>query len=632
MSTCHWCHVMERESFEDDEVARLLNQYFVSIKVDREERPDIDTVYMNVCQGMTGHGGWPLTIIMTPDKKPFFASTYLPKHDRSGLAGMMSILPRIAEIWQTDKLSCYEVGNRINDWLKQAGTLAPSHDKIKADAFDKAFQYFAHVYDPEYGGFGNAPKFPTPHNLYFLLRYWYYTGEELALEMVEKTLQCMYKGGIYDHIGFGFARYSTDRFWLVPHFEKMLYDNALLAIAFVETYQATGKELYARIAREVFAYLLREMTSAEGGFYSAQDADSEGEEGKFYLWTPAQVVEVLGDSAGMKFCSYYGITPQGNFEGKSIPNLLNSEFPEEERQQIEAMRLKLFDSRSQRVAPFKDDKILLSWNGFMIAALALGGRAFNEPLYIEKAQAALAFMESHMRVGGRYMLRYRDGEAAHPALAEDYAALVWGLLEMHRSTLKPSYLQKALQVNAEMVNLFWDEEQYAFLYYGKDSEQLLINPREVYDGAIPSPNSLAARNLVWLGRLTGDQEINRRAEMIFAAFSEQVSHNPWAHAYFLLAAMANHYAGKDIIIRGDWHEQGTREMIFRLNRAFVPDTTLALKTDQDELLSQLIPFSKAMHRVNGQVTAYVCEAFACREPVFSAEHLYQVVTSSQHEA
>ena len=233
------------------------------------------------------------------------------------------------------------------------------------------------------------------------------------------------------------------------------------------------------------------------------------------------------------------------------------------------MRLKLFDSRSQRVAPFKDDKILLSWNGFMIAALALGGRAFNEPLYIEKAQAALAFMESHMRVGGRYMLRYRDGEAAHPALAEDYAALVWGLLEMHRSTLKPSYLQKALQVNAEMVNLFWDEEQYAFLYYGKDSEQLLINPREVYDGAIPSPNSLAARNLVWLGRLTGDQEINRRAEMIFAAFSEQVSHNPWAHAYFLLAAMANHYAGKDIIIRGDWHEQGTREMIFRLNRAFV---------------------------------------------------------------
>jgi len=623
---------MERESFEDDEVARLLNKHFVSIKVDREERPDIDTVYMNVCQGMTGHGGWPLTIIMTPDKKPFFAATYLPKHDRSGLSGMMSILPRIAEIWQTDKLSCYNIGDRINDWLKDASKSAKNHNEIKADVFDKAFQYFSHVYDPEYGGFGNAPKFPTPHNLYFLLRYWYYTGEEMALEMVEKTLQFMYKGGIYDHIGFGFARYSTDRMWLVPHFEKMLYDNALLAIAFVETYQATGKELYARIAREVFTYVVREMTSTEGGFFSAQDADSEGEEGKFYLWTPAQVVEVLGQSAGMKYCSYYGITPQGNFEGNSIPNLLNSDLTEEERHQIEPMRDKLFNYRSQRVAPFKDDKVLLSWNGFMIAALALGGRVLNEPSYIEKAQAALDFIESHMRVGDRYMLRYREGEAANPALAEDYAALVWGLLEMYRSTLKPQYLQRALEVNAEMVKLFWDDDQYGFYYYGKDSEELLINPREVYDGAVPSPNSLAARNLVWLRQLTGDQEINRLTERILKAFSEQVSHHPWAYTYFLLAAMANHYAGKDIIIAGDWHEEDTWDMLSKLNQTFIPDSTLALKTSQDTLINELIPFSKEMNKVNQQVTAYVCEGFSCREPIFSAERLYEVMTVSPNQA
>jgi hypothetical protein len=631
-STCHWCHVMERESFEDEEVARLLNQHFVAVKVDREERPDIDTVYMNVCQGMTGHGGWPLTIIMTPDKKPFFAATYIPKYDRRGLSGMMTLLPRIAQIWQDDRPSCYGIGDRISDWLIEASLPAGNRAEIKAGVFDEAFQYLTRVYDSEYGGFGSAPKFPTPHNLYFLLRYWYYTGEELALEMVEQTLKSMYKGGIYDHIGFGFARYSTDRAWLVPHFEKMLYDNALLAVAFVETYQATGNEFYADVAREIFTYVMREMTSPEGGFYSAQDADSEGEEGKFYVWTAAEIMEVLGEFKGMEFCSFYGIAPEGNFEGKSIPNLLGTELSDDERRQLEPVRLRLFNHRSKRIAPFKDDKILLSWNGFMIAALALGGRVLDEPSYIEKARTALTFIETRMRVGDRYMLRYRQGEAANPALAEDYAALVWGLLEVYRSTLNPAYLQKALEVNSEMINLFWDEVQSGLYYYGKDSEELLINPKEVYDGSIPSPNSLAARNLVWLGRLTGDQATTRLAELILKAFSEPVSQHPWAHTHFLLAAMTDHFAGKDIVIAGDRHEEQTRDMISVLNQVFRPDITLVLKTSQDELVGELVPFGKEMKKVDDRVTAYICEGFSCREPVFSAEQLCEAVESSPGES
>lgn len=626
-STCHWCHVMERESFEDQEVAQLLNENFVSIKVDREERPDIDTVYMNVCQGMTGHGGWPLTIIMTPTKKPFFAATYIPKHDRHSLSGIMTLLPQIARLWQTDPQACYDLGERIKDWLHENSTRLEPGTEIGTGVFDKAFQYFSHIYDAVHGGFGNAPKFPSPHNLYFLLRYWYYHGDELALEMVEKTLQSMYKGGIYDHIGFGFSRYSTDRAWLVPHFEKMLYDNALLAVAYTETFQATDNEFYADIAREIFTYVLREMTSTEGAFYSAQDADSEGEEGKFYVWTQKEVMEVLGKTQGLEFCAQYGITAPGNFEGKNIPNLLEGELSPEDRRQMEPLRLRLFNHRASRIPPFKDDKILLSWNGFMIAALALGGRVLDEPSYIDRARDALEFIEQHMRSGDRYMLRYRDGQAANPALAEDYTALVWGLLEMYRSTLDAVYLSKALQVNDEMINLFWDESQGGLLYYAKDSEELLVNPKEVYDGAIPSPNSLAARNLLWLGQLTGDEKILQRAEQLLKAFSRPVSDHPWGHTYFLLAAMSGYYTSKDIVIAGDLHEINTREMIAMLDRVFAPDTTLALKTSQDKLLEEMVPFTKEMKKVDDRVTVYICEGFSCQEPVFTAEQLLKRIAT-----
>lgn len=631
-STCHWCHIMERESFEDLEVAQILNRDFVSVKVDREERPDIDTVYMNVCQGMTGQGGWPLTIIMTPDKKPFFAGTYIPKQSRGGLTGLMDLLPRLAGIWQEEPEACFDAGDRIKEWLEQSVQPAEAPGEINRELFDKAFEHFARNYDAGYGGFGSAPKFPTPHQLLFLLRYWFYTHEPRALEMVEKTLRSMYRGGIYDHIGFGFSRYATDRAWLVPHFEKMLYDNALLVTAFLETYQATGDKLYARVAGEIFTYVLRDMNHKEGGFFSAEDADSEGEEGKFYVWTVAEVLEALGELKGIEFCGYYGITPGGNFAGQSIPNLVGTDFSEERRQEMEPLRQALYEYRLKRIRPFKDDKVLLSWNGLMIAALALGGRVLDEPLYLQKARDAVDFIETHMRIKGRYLRRYRQGEAGNPAFAADYAAYVWGLLEMYRSTLDSWYLQKALEVNREMIDLFWDETEGGLFYYARDNEELLVNPKEVYDGAIPSPNSLAARNLVWLSRLTADEQINEKAERILPVFSASLTEHPWAHTYFLLAAMPTQFSNHEVVIVGEVAEQGTRDMIRMMNQLFSPDTTLALKQDSKNDLNNLITYTEDMRKVDEKATAYVCSGYSCQEPVIGAAQLYERLAPHQPQS
>lgn len=391
-STCHWCHVMARESFEDDEVAELLNKHFVSIKVDREERPDIDMIYMNACQAMTGQGGWPLTVVMTPDKKPFFAGTYFPKESKWGRPGLMDILKQLIEVWEKERSRIDTVGNQVMRILQAQDHGTPG--KLEESIIEEAFHEFSINFDVKYGGFGMAPKFPTPHNLLFLLRYWHKTGDNKALQMAEKTLEAMAKGGIFDHIGFGFHRYSTDGNWLVPHFEKMLYDNALLAYVYTEAYQATKKNLYKDIAGKIFTYVLRDMTSPEGGFYSAEDADSEGEEGKFYVWTPAEVEEVLGDEDGKWFCRTFDISSKGNFEGKSIPNLINGKIVENDR--VIRCREKLFSAREKRIHPHKDDKILTSWNGLMIAAFAKGARVFKDNTLCEAAERAVDFIFSKL--------------------------------------------------------------------------------------------------------------------------------------------------------------------------------------------------------------------------------------------
>ncbi|MDD2498681.1 MAG: thioredoxin domain-containing protein, partial [Desulfitobacteriaceae bacterium] len=550
-STCHWCHVMERESFEDEEVAAILNKEFVPVKVDREERPDIDHIYMTVCQSMTGHGGWPLTIIMTPDKKPFFAGTYFPKNSRGHIPGLVDVLTQISRLWQSERAKILSSGNQIASSISAHLTIGKP-GKLTEEMLHRTFESFRDEFDQNYGGFSSAPKFPTPHILGFLLRYWKTYGEKDALDMVEKTLEGMARGGIYDHIGFGFARYSTDRKWLVPHFEKMLYDNALLAVSYIETYQATKKSYYREIAEEILSYILRDMTSPEGGFFAAEDADSEGEEGKFYVWTPDEVKEILGDESGERFSVFYDIKPSGNFEGKSIPNLISQEDAFEQRRLFKKERQALFEAREKRIHPFKDDKILTAWNGLMIAAMALAARVFNEPTYRQAAENAAQFILKKLRRNnGRLLARYREGEAQHLGYVDDYAFLTWGLIELYQASFQPKYLKEALTLSQNFVDHFWDEENGGFFLYGNDSEQLLVRPKEVYDGATPSGNSVSALNFFRLARLTGETKWEETAQQILETFGGAVKQSPAGYTHLLMALQFVEGSSQEIVLTGD---------------------------------------------------------------------------------
>lgn len=620
---------MERESFEDQEVADILNENFVSIKVDREERPDIDHIYMTVCQALTGQGGWPLTIIMTPDQKPFYAATYLPKHGRMGLPGLVDILKAVAQAWKTNRQALIESGNKIVEVLQDQFTLDSRENDLTKEDVHEAYRGLERSFDPVYGGFGPAPKFPIPHNLYFLMRYWKMTGEQKALEMVERTLDAMYRGGIFDHIGYGFSRYSTDRKWLVPHFEKMLYDNALLAIAYLEAYLCTKKDVYAEVAKKIFTYVLRDMASPEGGFYSAEDADSEGEEGKFYLWTPNEIKDILGEREGEMFCDYYGITDEGNFEGRSIPTRIHTSAPvNEDEALIAPLRQRVFMRREQRVRPFKDDKILTSWNGLMIAAMAMGGRVLQDQRYIQSAERAAEFV-FHKLVdkSGRLLARYRHGETAYPAYLDDYAYLIWGLIELYEATYKPVYLQYAIRENQRMIDLFWDPDRGGFFLYGRDGEQLIARPKEVYDGALPSGNSVAAMNLLRLARLTGKQDLEDMAIRQLKAFAGIVKQFPAAHTYFMMAAMFALYPTREIVFAGSKGNRDLVDMINAFNSAFAPNTVTLLHSDDEEgrQLEQIVPYVKDQKAVDGRATAYVCENFACRAPIVDKNELLKML-------
>ncbi|WP_051273653.1 thioredoxin domain-containing protein [Desulfotruncus alcoholivorax] len=537
---------MERESFEDEEVAELLNQNFVAVKVDREERPDIDNIYMNVCQALTGQGGWPLTIIMTPEKKPFFAGTYFPKTSKWGRAGLVDILRQASQKWHEDRETVLEAAEKITQHI-QHQPIGGFEGTIE-DVIAKGYKYFRQAFDPEYGGFGAAPKFPTPHNLLFLIRYHQKTGAKPALGMAEKTLKSMYLGGINDHIGYGFSRYSTDRKWLVPHFEKMLYDNALLALAYLEAYQATGVTFYIRAAEQIFHYVLRDMTNPEGGFYSAEDADSEGVEGKFYLWQPSEVIKVLGEEKGNIFCRVYDITEEGNFEGYSIPNLIAGTIEEkagelnvDETWLVEEMatcRERLFQQREKRTRPHRDDKILTAWNSLMIVALARGASVLNVPSYLDAANKALQFIMTHLvKSNGRLMARFRDGEAAHPAYLDDYAFLTWGLLELYQATLEPGYLSQAIKWAELTRDLFEDPSRGGYFFYGSDTELLIARPKEIYDGAIPSGNSVMTWNLLNLFAATNNDAYLKAVEKQIKAFIGTVAGHPGGYSFFLTALL-----------------------------------------------------------------------------------------------
>lgn len=619
-STCHWCHVMERESFEDEEVAEVLNKYFVSIKVDREERTDIDSIYMTFCQAFTGRGGWPLTVILTPDKKPFFAGTYFQKES------LIELLNKVNDLWQKDKESLIkdseDVVNEIKRYEKVKGGAKLDESIIKetAAALKSSFQR-------NYGGFSRAPKFPTPHNLYFLLRYYYVYKDEEALDIVEKNLMYMYKGGIFDHIGFGFSRYSTDEKWLVPHFEKMMYDNALLSLVYTEAYCLTKKAIYKEVAEKIYSYILRDMTSPEGGFYSAEDADSEGVEGKFYLWELDEIETVLGKEKSGIFTDIYDITNKGNFEGVNIPNLIRTSLDKIEnneglKKELEVMREKLFQYREGRVHPFKDDKILTSWNGLTIASLSYAGKVLNNNDYIKASKKAADFIiENLIREDGRLLARYRDGEAANLAVLEDYAFFVFGLIELYQASFEVKYLDKALELNNQMIELFMDEEG-GFYLYGKDGEELIMRPKEIYDGAIPSGNSVAAQNLIRLRDLSGNFEFDEIKEKQINAFSSKIKRSPTAYVNLITAFMYSFAPIREIVIAGKKDEKFVQDALDIINKNYNPFQNIILNNESEELF-KINKFIENHGKVNGKNLIYICENFSCTEPVDNLEYLYK---------
>jgi uncharacterized protein len=643
-STCHWCHVMAHESFEHPEIARLMNETFVSIKVDREERPDIDSVYMSACQVMTGSGGWPLSIIITPDKKPFFAATYIPKESRFGMTGLMELIPHIRELWATRRGEALSLSNKIATVLQQTSQDTPDEELDEA-TLELTYEQLAKRFDGQHGGFSSAPKFPTPHNLFFLLRYWKRAGNKAALDMVEKTLQAMRHGGIYDHVGFGFHRYSTDSQWLVPHFEKMLYDQAMLAMAYTEAYQATRKEDYGKTAREIFTYVLRGMTMPEGGFCSAEDADSEGEEGKFYLWTQEEIRQALGNEEAKFVTKVFNIEKDDNFAEQAIRrksgvNILHlrKTFGEiasdlnlsEQGLQVhlEVIRQKLFAYREKRVHPMKDDKILTDWNGLMIAALAKGGQAFDKPEYAEAACHAAEFILGNMRkADGRLWHRYRDGQAGVEANLDDYAFLVWGLIELYEAIFDAGYLEIALELTSDMVKHFWDEDGGGLYLVPDDGESLFVRKKEIYDGAIPSGNSVAMLNLLRLGRMTANSDLEEKAAKIGRAFSRSVKQSPSAHTQLMVALDFGIGPCYEVVIAGNAKAEDTKAMVKALRTRFLPTKVVLLNPSEQKSpeIAQFAEFTKNQSSIEGKATAYVCLNYNCKLPTTDINKMLELL-------
>jgi len=631
-STCHWCHVMAHESFEDQEVAELMNDTFISIKVDREERPDIDKIYMTICQMMTGSGGWPLTIIMTPEKKPFFAGTYFPKQTRFGRIGLIDLIKRIKELWNTKRSNLMNSADQATFNLQNIDQETPGK-KFNENILKTTYRLLSQQFDEKNGGFGNRPKFPTPHNLIFLLRYWKRTGEEKALKMVETTLQSMRKGGIYDQIGFGFHRYSTDSTWLVPHFEKMLYDQALIAIAYIEAFQATKKVEYKNTAEEILTYVLRDMTSPEGGFYSAEDADSEGEEGKYYIWSKDSLTSILDENELMLAIKIFNVDESGNYRdeasgiktGNSI--LYLKTLPDNKLQgKFEKIRSKLFKEREKRIHPLKDNKILTDWNGLMITALVKASIAFQERKYLNAAKKAVEFVFSKLREKkGMVYHRYKNGISEIPGFLTDYSFFIWALIELYEATFDVFYLKSALEIHQFQLDHFWDKEIGGFYFTADDSEQLITRQKEIYDGAIPSGNSIAMLNLLRLSYLTGDHELEEKADLLSRVFADKIRANPLAYTQFLVAidfAIGPTYS---LVIAGDTNAGDTNKLInlvfneYTPNKVFIHRRT-EQKSPEIDAYSNFVEF---FVKNEEKATAYICINKTCKPPTHNINKILE---------
>ena len=657
-STCHWCHVMAHESFEDNEVAQALNETFVCIKVDREERPDIDVVYMKVCQMITGSGGWPLTIILASDKKPVFAGTYFPKETYHGRIGMLELIANIKHLWTTQPQNILHTAEQLTVALHEeiAATTTESDKEnnenkkeLNEHILTRAYEHLAQHFDTEYGGFGYAPKFPTPHNLLFLLRYWKRTNNISALKMVETTLEKMQQGGVYDHLGFGFHRYAIDRTWLVPHFEKMLYDQALLALAYLEAYQATHREDYATTAREIFRYIHRDMTTEEGAFYSGEDADSDGEEGKFYLWSFDELKKILNNQERAFIIKVFNVTKEGNYHDeatgratkKNILHLTQSldELSKELKlprttmiKKVEEIRKKLFSAREQRIHPHKDHKILTDWNSLMIVALARGAQVFGDKNYTTTAQRAAGFILkkrcSHNGKLDHCSGSQKEGkEGAVDGMVDDYAFFIWALLELYETTFDETYLETALAIQKYFIKDFWDQKSGGFYFTSENAETVLTRTKEIYDGAVPSGNSVAILNLLRLAKITMNAELEQKALQCGQTFSKFVNQSPSAYTQLMCAVDFNQGPVYDIVIAGDPEAMDTKDMLTALRTHFIPNKVVLLAPTN--VTSRKIDTHSELTRyktsIDNKATAYICVGTMCKQPTTDVNKMLEML-------
>ncbi|GGE50543.1 hypothetical protein GCM10011391_31650 [Pullulanibacillus camelliae] len=616
-STCHWCHVFAHESFEDEEVAGLLNTYFIAIKVDREERPDIDSVYMTVCQALTGQGGWPLSIFMTPEQQPFYAGTYFPKESRYGQPGFIDVLQSIAKQYHDRPKKLQSVGQ---DMITELSAMHSPASAFTPKLLEQALSDFKSSFDEGFGGFGSEPKFPAPHQLLFLMRAFYWNGDTELLIMVEKTLDAIAAGGIHDHIGGGFARYAVDSIWLVPHFEKMLYDQAMLMLSFTEAYQLTGHDRYRQVVEGIFTYLMRDLRDKTGAFYSAEDADSEGVEGRFYVWDPNEVIALLGDAAGERFCVAYGITEEGNFEGKNIPNLIGRNLQhlaedyglslEAFERELEASRQILLKARSQRVRPHRDEKILTSWNGLTIAALATAGQVMKDARYLKAATDAFEFIMKTMWDSGQLLASYREGQVTQTGFLDDYAYMLWAADTLYEATFKPQYIDTMKELSDQMIQHFWDDTGFGF-YLNDKNQKLIMRPKDIYDGALPSGNSIATMMLFKLARRTGDVDYEMYVDKVYGRFAGEIAHYPMGYSALLTGYLLIQMKIKELVVL-DENAEGAAQATRELLKAFHPDVIALSGTPQS--LNAIASFTKGFALLNHQTTYFLCENFSCTLP------------------
>jgi uncharacterized protein YyaL (SSP411 family) len=630
-SACHWCHVMEHESFEDEAVAKILNENFISIKIDREERPDLDQIYMTAVQMMTGQGGWPMSMFLTPDLKPFYGGTYFPPEDRYGRPGFKSLLLALVDAWQNRREEINQIAGQRTEQLQGFSQLEADPGELKEGLIRNAVGRLGQAFDSDQGGFGDAPKFPHPMDLRLLLRAWKRFGNDEALNMVRFTLDHMARGGIYDHLGGGFHRYSTDARWLVPHFEKMLYDNALLAVTYLEAFQATREPFYREVVEETLDYVHREMTSPDGPFFSTQDADSEGVEGRFFVWSAKEIEDVLGPELAEIFCYVYGVSEDGNWEGHNIlhraktddqdARLLRIQLPELRKMLADAKR-KLFEVRSRRIRPGRDEKILTAWNGLMVDAFALAAQVFDKPEYAAAACRAADFVLTRMRTPDGRLLRttFAGAEAKLNGYLEDYSFMINALVTLYEATFEPRWIEAALDLSKVMVDQFWDPAKGGFFYTGRDHESLIVRTKDPQDNATPSGNSMAVTALLRLAKLTGRADLQDKAEAGLRFFRGLMANQPMAAGQMLIALDFHLGTVQEFAIVGNPKAEETQRVLRAIRTGFRPNKVVAMKTDKEDSVSddKLIPLL-ASKKSAGTVTTFICENFACQAPLMGAE-------------